>query len=48
MGSHSQSDVVWEYGENNYWDFKCNYCNCSKKGVTPHGLSSTWADVEAI
>jgi hypothetical protein len=21
--------------------------NCSKKGMTPHGLNSTWVDVEA-
>ena len=48
MADRSQSDSVWEHGENIYPGFFCKYCKCSKKGVAPHGLSSTWPDVEAM
>ena len=32
MADRSQSDSVWEHGENIYPGFLCKYCKCSKKG----------------
>jgi hypothetical protein len=32
MGDRSQTDEVWEHGENIYPEFVCKYYKCSKKG----------------
>jgi hypothetical protein len=32
MGDRTQSDLVWEHGENIYPGFVCKYSKCTKKG----------------